>query len=59
MPSRRRPAHWSCRTSASAQTRVMIAPTVRRAIRIRSVTGVLEHGVASQATCSSNPRLCP
>jgi hypothetical protein len=31
----------------------MIAPTVRQAIRISSTTALLEHCVASQATCSS------
>jgi len=30
----------------------MIAPTVRQAIGISSVTALLEHWVASQATCS-------
>lgn len=34
----------------SAQTRVMIAPTVRQAIRISSVTAGLEPCTASQAT---------
>ena len=43
----------------SAQTRVMIAPTVRQAIRISSVTAVFEHCVASQATVSSKSRVCP
>ena len=33
--------------------RVMIAPTVRQAIRISSVIALLGHWVASQATCSS------
>ena len=37
--------------AVSAQTRVMIAPTVRQAIRISSVTAVFEHWVASHATC--------
>ena len=54
MPIRRRPANRSPRASTSAQTRVMIAPTVRQAMRISSVTADLEHCVASQATCSSN-----
>ena len=57
------PANRSCSLSTSAQTRVMIAPTVRHAIRISSVTAVFEHCVASQATCSSNtigvPRAVP
>ena len=38
----------------SAQTRVMIDPTVRHAIRINCVIAVFEHCVASHATCSSN-----
>ena len=50
MPSLRRSANRSCSASVSAQTRVMIAPTVRQAIRINSVTALLEHWVASQAT---------
>ncbi len=41
----------------SAHTRVMIAPTVRQAIRITCVIAVLEHCVANQATCSSKPRV--
>jgi hypothetical protein len=32
----------------------MIAPTVRQAIRISSVTAVFEHCVTSHATVSSN-----
>ena len=54
----------SCRASVSAQTRVMIAPTVRHAtrscppapwspIRISSVTALFEHWVANQATWAS------
>ena len=43
----------------SAQTRVMIEPTVRHAIRINSVIARLEHWVASQATWSSKARVCP
>ncbi len=43
--------------STSAQTRVMIAPTVRHATRISSVTAVFEHCVANHATCSSNTRV--
>jgi hypothetical protein len=38
----------------SSQTRVMIAPTVRHAIRINSVIADFEHCVASHATCWSN-----
>jgi hypothetical protein len=37
----------------------MIAPTVRHAIRISSVTAVLEHCVASHATWASKTRVCP
>ena len=43
----------------SAQTLLMIAPTVRQAIRISSVTADLEHCVANQATCSSKTYVCP
>jgi hypothetical protein len=43
----------------SAQTRVMIAPTVRHAIRINAVTAVFEHCVASHATVSSKAIVCP
>jgi hypothetical protein len=35
---------------ASAATRVMIAPTVRHAIRINAITALFEHVTASQAT---------
>ena len=45
------------RASMSAETRVMIAPTVRHATRISSVTAVLEHCTASQATVSSKSRV--
>lgn len=37
----------------SAQTRVMIDPTVRHAIRINAVTVDFEDWVANYATCSS------
>ena len=37
----------------------MIAPTVRHAIRISSVTALFEHWVANQATCSSNTVVWP
>lgn len=37
----------------------MIAPTVRHAIRINSVTALLDVWVASHATCSSNAYVCP
>ena len=43
----------------SADTRDKIAPTVRQAIRINSVTAVLEHWVASHATVSSKSRVWP
>ena len=59
MPIRFSPPNRSCSFSTSAQTRVMIAPTVRHAIRINSVTAVFEHWVASHATCSSNTVVCP
>jgi hypothetical protein len=36
----------------SAHTRVMMAPTVRQAIRISSVIARFEHWVANHATCS-------
>lgn len=57
IPIRRRPARRSCWASMSAQTRVMIAPTVRHAIRINSVAVVFEACVASQATWSSKARV--
>ncbi len=41
----------------STRTRVMIEPTVRHAIRISSVTAVLEHCTANQATVSSKCRV--
>ena len=37
----------------------MIAPTVRHAMRISSVTALFEHCVASQATVWSKARVCP
>ena len=45
--------------SVSAQTREMIAPTVRQAIRINSQIAVFEHATASQATVSSKAKVCP
>jgi hypothetical protein len=42
----------------AAYTRVMIDPTVRRAIRISSMIAVLELCVASHATCSPKDRVC-
>jgi hypothetical protein len=53
MPMRRSPARRSTVASTSTWTLVMIEPTVRQAIRISSVTAVLEHRTASQATVSS------
>jgi hypothetical protein len=47
---RRGPANRSTPAIASDATRVMIAPTVRHAIRISSITALLEHTTASQAT---------
>jgi hypothetical protein len=51
---RRSPANRSCTASTSDPTRVMLDPTARQEIRIRSVTAAFEHAVASHATCSSN-----
>ena len=45
--------------SMSLWTRVKIAPTVRQAIRINSVTADFEHFTANHATVSSNSRVCP
>jgi hypothetical protein len=45
--------------STSAQTRVMIDPTVRQAIRISSVTVAFEDWVASHATVSSKAWVWP
>ena len=59
MPIRRSPARRSTAASTSADTRVTTAPTVRQATRISSVTAVFEHCTASQATVSSNARVCP
>ena len=59
MPIRRSPSNRSQPASTSAHTRAMIAPTVRQAIRISSLTAVFEHCVASQATVSSKARVCP
>ena len=50
MPMRRSPSRRSARASTSTQTRAMIAPTVRQAMRISCVTAVFEHRVTSQAT---------
>ena len=59
MPRRRNPANRSVNDSVSAHTRVMIDPTLRQAMRISSVTALLEVWVASQATCSSKAYVCP
>ena len=59
MPIRRRPANRSKVFSPSAQTRATIAPTVRQATRINSLTAVFEHGTANQATVSSKAKVCP
>ncbi len=53
MPMRRSPAKASIPSAVSAQTRAMIDPTVRHAIRINWVIADFEHWVASQATCWS------
>lgn len=50
MPMRRSPASRSTPAAVSAHTRATIAPTVRQAMRISSVTAVLEHTVANHAT---------
>ena len=42
MPRRRNPANRSVNDSVSAHTRVMIDPTLRQAMRISSVTALLE-----------------
>lgn len=57
MPIRFRPANGSRVLAVSFQTRSMIAPTVRHAMRISSVAALLEHLVASQATCWSKSRV--
>jgi len=59
MPMRVNPSSRSPSFSTSAQTRAMIAPTVRQAMHISSVTAVLEHWVTSQATVSSKASVCP
>ena len=59
MPIRAKPANRSTWTSMSAWTRVMMAPTVRQAIRNSSVTADLEHWTASQAQVSSKARVWP
>ena len=59
MPMRRSPARRSTVASTSAWTRVTIAPTVRQAMRISSVTAVFEHRTASQATVSSKAQVWP
>ena len=48
---RRSPANGSNTSAVSAHTRVMIAPTVRHAIRISCVTAAFDELVASHATC--------
>ena len=53
IPTRRRFANRSCSFSVSAHTRATIAPTVRQATRISSVTADFEHCTANQATVSS------
>jgi hypothetical protein len=53
MPMRRRLASRSTVVSASRDTRATIEPTVRHAIRINSVTAVLDVCTASHATVSS------
>ena len=59
MPMRRSPSRRSCAASMSIQTRLMIAPTVRQAIRINSVTALFDVWVANHATVSSKPIVCP
>ena len=56
---RESPASWSTVPPVSAQTRAMIDPTVRQAMRISAVAAVLEVWVASHATVSSKLRVCP
>jgi hypothetical protein len=50
VPILRTPANRSRSASTSTQTRVMIAPTVRQAIRMSSVTALFEHWGANHAT---------
>ena len=59
IPIRVSPAKGSWSASVSAQTRVMIAPTVRHAIRISSVAAVFEVFMASHATWESKSRVWP
>ena len=59
MPMRNRFANGSKVLVVSFQTRSMIEPTVRQAIRINSVAALLEHLVASHATCWSKILVCP
>ena len=59
MPIRVTPASRSVAPPVSAQTRVMIDPTVRHATRISRVAAVFEVTVASHATVSSNARVWP
>ena len=47
------------RGAVSAQTRVMIAPTARHAMRINTVIAVLEVCVANHAIWSSKNSVCP
>ena len=47
MPNRRRSANRSCNPSVSAQTRAMIDPTVRQAMRINWVTALSHVWVAN------------
>lgn len=50
MPMRRSLASRPCWASTSSHTRVMIAPTVRHAMRISSITVDLAEWVANHAT---------
>ncbi len=56
MPIRRRSAHRSTRTRASAATLATIAPTVRHATRINACTALFDVRTASHATWSSTRR---
>ena len=49
MPMRARPANRTVRASASALTLATIAPTVRHATRINSLTAVLDVCTANHA----------
>jgi hypothetical protein len=53
MPMRASPSSRFPSLSTSAQTRVMIDPTVRQAMRINCVTAVFEHCLTNQATAWS------